>query len=90
MTHRCTWSLEGVVQLSEAAYTKFGREDWIITIRLEKSFLTLFVHEATLFPIAKSLEPGDVIAATGEIIPKNGEANKPQFLNPMTLKKING
>jgi hypothetical protein len=85
MSDKCTWAVDGVVQQVVMEYDKFGREHWRVTLGLEVNAVTLFIHEATLFPLVRSLSRGVRVSASGEIIPKIGEHQNPHFLNPLHL-----
>ena len=88
MSDKCTWAVDGVVRQVEMVYDKFGREHWRLTIGLDVNELTVFVHDSALFPLVSSLIKGERVHATGEIIPKSGEHQMPQFLNPSQLRRL--
>ena len=86
MTHKCVWKIVGVIKHITNTYDKYSRPYWQLTLEVDDGLVTLFVHNDSLIPMIDTLQIGDIVEGSGEILPKKGEAHKPHFLNPSEIR----
>ena len=86
MTLNCVWKITGVIKHITHTYDKYSRLYWQLTLEMDDGLITLFVHDESLIPTIDTLQIGDIVEGSGEILPKKGEAHKPQFLNPSGIR----
>jgi hypothetical protein len=88
MTLKCVWKITGVIKLITNTCDKYSRPYWQLTLEVDEGLITLFVHNESLIPTIGTLQIGDIVEGSGEILPKKGEAHKPQFLNPSEIRVL--
>ena len=86
MSRKCEWKVTGVISHITDTCGKYSNPYWKIALDIDESQVTLFVHNEYLFSTVTILRIGDTVEACGVIVPRAGEAHKPQILNPSEIK----